>query len=61
MGVKLIHLLIHTQSHVEADPRAAVAHHRSVHVCDVELAELYVTNMDGAMMGDGGARVRLDV
>ena len=26
-----------------------------------ELRELYVTNMDGAMMGDGGARVRLDV
>jgi len=24
-----------------------------------ELVELYVTNMDGAMMGDGGARVRL--
>ena len=27
----------------------------------VQLCELYVTNMDGAMMGDGGARVRLDM
>jgi len=25
-----------------------------------ELLELFVTNMDGAMMGDGGARVRLE-
>ena len=25
-----------------------------------ELLELSVTNMDGAMMGDGGARVRLE-
>ena len=35
---------------------------RGVQTADgVQLAELYVTNMDGAMMGDGGARVRLDV
>ena len=35
---------------------------RGVQTADgVELRELYVTNMDGAMMGDGGARVRLDV
>ena len=49
MGVKLIHLLIHTQSHVEADPRASVAHHRSVHVRDVELAELHtIRRLDAA-------------
>ena len=49
MGVSLIYFLIHTQSHVEADPRAAVAHHRSVHVCDVELAELHtIRRLDAA-------------